>query len=40
MQLSNAGLVLHREMDEEGNETALKNGDALTGSCTVCAHKC
>ena len=32
MQLSNAGLVLHREMDEEGNETALKNGDALTGS--------
>ena len=32
VQLSNAGLVLHREMDEEGNETALKNGDALTGS--------
>ena len=32
VQLSNAGLVLHREMDEEGNETALKNGDVLTGS--------
>ena len=32
VQLSNAGLVLHREMDEEGNETALKNSDILTGS--------
>ena len=30
--ISNAGVVLHREMDEEGNESALENVDKLTGS--------
>ena len=30
--ISNAGVVLHREMDEEGNESALENADKLTGS--------